>query len=113
MPPRKYSRHSFTSAITTSGEQLLSDPEPFKFEDLEDNRTVIVSGGDTLFTLAYQYFQGLPDPALLWWIIADFQPTPIHDPTIELAPGEVIVIPSLQTVLKRVFSETDRRVEAF
>jgi hypothetical protein len=44
-------------------------------------------------------------------VIADFQPDPIHDPTLELEPGRVLVIASLRTVLEEIFSES-RREEA-
>ncbi len=44
-------------------------------------------------------------------LIADFQPDPIHDPTLSLEVGRVLVVPSLRTVTEEVFSEK-RRQEA-
>jgi len=53
----------------------------------------------------------LPRPAGLWWVIADFQPDPIHDPPVALELGRVLAIASVRTVLEEVFSER-RREEA-
>lgn len=109
MPPRQYSRHSFTEAYLDGfGELVLTDPEPFRFQARQDNRIHIVKQGDSLFSLAGKYFRGFERPAGLWWIIADFQPDPIHDPTLKLTPGEAIYIPSLRTITEEVFSESRR-----
>lgn len=109
MPPRLYSRHSFCEALTDeAGRVYLSDREPYGYRDLPDNRVHRVGLGDTLQTLAARYFPELPDPAWFWWVIADFQPDPIFDPTIALAPGATLVIPSAQTVLTRIFDEARR-----
>lgn len=109
MPPRRFSRHTFTRAFTDDdGNLLLSDPEPFRFKVFDDNRFHVVKDGDSLFSLAAKYFRGVSRPAGLWWVIADFQPEPIHDPTVKLESGKVVVIPSLRTVFEEVFSEQRR-----
>lgn len=112
MPPRRYSRHTFATAVADDEERLfLTDVEPYRFRSLPDNRQHVVEQGDTLFTLAALYFAPLPRPAGLWWVIADFQPDPIHDPTLSLALGRELVIPSVRTIVEEVFSES-RRTEA-
>jgi hypothetical protein len=112
MPPRRFSRHTFTSAVQDdAGRLVITDREPFRFRSLPDNRQHVVKEGETLFSLAGRYFATLPRPAGLWWVIADFQPDPIHDPTIALEPGRVLVIASVRTVLEEIFSER-RRGEA-
>jgi len=112
MPPRRFSRYTFSSAVIDDEERLfLTEREPFRFRALPDNRQHVVKEGETLFSLAGRYFAPLPRPAGLWWVIADFQPDPIHDPTVALEPGRVLVIPSVRTVLEEVFSER-RREEA-
>lgn len=112
MPPRRFSRYTFSAAILDEDERLfLTEREPFRFRPLADNRHHIVKEGDTLFSLAGRYFAPLPRPAGLWWIIADFQPDdPVHDPTLSLEVGRVLVIPSLRTVTEEIFAER-RRVE--
>lgn len=100
-----------TAQQDAEGRLYLSERVPFGYLDLPDNRTHRVGEGDTLQTVAARYLADLPNPALFWWLIADFQPSPIFDPTIALAPGDVLIVPSIQTVLARVFSE-DRRDEA-
>jgi len=104
------SRYTFTQAIRDADDRLvLYGEEPYRFRDLADNRRHLVKEGDTLFGLASLFFRGFPRPAGLWWVIADFQPEPIHDPTRRLAPGRVLVIPSMRTVQDEVLSERRRR----
>ena len=106
MPPRRYSRYTFSVARRDSeGEVVLSDPVPFRYRPFPDNRHHVVKSEDSLFTLAAKYFKGFERPNGLWWVIADFQPTPIHDPTLKLAEGRIVVIPSLRTVIEEIFSE--------
>lgn len=112
MPPRRYSRFSFCSAVLEGGGLLMTEREPFRFRSLSDNRHHIVKEGETLFSLAGHYFAPLPRPAGLWWILADFQPEPIHDPTLTLEVGRVLVVPSLRTVTEDVFSEKRREESA-
>lgn len=127
MPPRRFSRHTFTLGYTpddadddvacfeapwpgrTAGKLQLTEREPFRFRELPDNRLHRVQQGDTLFTLAARYFGTMPRPAGLWWVIADFQPQPITDPTVRLRPGALIAIPSIRTVQEDIFSEARRR----
>lgn len=111
MPPRALSRHSFTTTYTDDvGARVLTRPEPFRFVQLGDNRQHVAARGDTLFTLAGQFFRVIdPDRACgLFWIIADFQPDPIHDPTLKLLEGRVLVIPSVRTVIEKIFDERRR-----
>jgi len=109
MPPRRFSRHSFcAAALDEAGRLLLTDREPFRFRDRSDTRQHVVAQGDSLFGLAGRYFAPLPRPAGLWWVIADFQPEPIFDPTLALELGRVIFIPSVRVVTEEVFSETRR-----
>jgi hypothetical protein len=109
MPPFKFSKYQFVSALTEDGSLgrvFLSERERFPFRDFSDNRSHIVREGDSLFTLAHRFFKGLPRPSGLWWVIADFQPEPIHDPTIQLDLGRVLFVPSVRTVVEEVFSES-------
>jgi hypothetical protein len=110
MPPRRFSRFTFSAAVLDEDERLfLIDREPFRFRALPDNRQHVVKEGDTLFSLAGRYFAPLPRPAGLWWVIADFQADPIHDPTLSLEVGRVLVVPSLRTIAEEVFSEKRRQ----
>lgn len=111
MPPRRYSRFTFSTAVLSDGQLFLTDREPFRFLPLPDSRQHIVKEGETLFSLAGHYFSPLPRPSGLWWVIADFQPDPIHDPTLILESGRVLLVPSLRTVTENIFAEK-RREEA-
>lgn len=110
MPPQRWSRHLYTAGVEQEdGRQLLTDRERFPFRSFRDNRIHVVSQGDTLWGLANRYFAGLPRPAGLWWVIADFQPNPIRDPTLALAPGTTLIIPSVRTVQEEVFNARRQR----
>jgi hypothetical protein len=88
----------------------LTEREPFLFRNYKDNREHLVKEGESLFNLAARYFDGIDNPAELWWIIADFQPDPILDPTIKLELGRTLIIPSVRTVEEVIFNEA-RRLE--
>jgi hypothetical protein len=110
MPPRRFSRYSFSAAVLDDGGRLfLTEREPFRFRSLPDNRQHVVQQGDTLFSLAGRYFAPLPRPAGLGWVIADFQPAPIHDPTLALDLGRVVFLPSVRVITEEVFAETRRQ----
>ena len=111
MAPRLYSRHTFTRGVTTDGVLHLTEREPFRYAVFSDTRTHVVQEGDTLHSLAARYFASFERPAGLWWVIADFQPDPVFDPTIQLARGMVLFIPSERVIVERVFSEERRGVE--
>jgi len=87
----------------------LDEREPFPYRNEPDNSYHTVRDGDTLWGLAHLYFKGMRRPAGLWWVIAEFQPTPIIDPTIRLQAGETIIIPSQRLVKTEVFNEDRRR----
>ncbi len=109
MPPRVRSRHLFTLGVKDSAVPdllQLTEREPFTFKNLTDNRLHLVLDGDSLFALAARYFDPIEGAATLWWVIADFQPDPIQDPTIALQAGSTLVIPSVRTVLEAIFSNT-------
>lgn len=100
----KFSRHQYCEMNVDDEERLyLDDRKPFRYGDYEDTVTHLVTSGQTLFNLAGFYYSRIERAAGLWWIIADFQPTPIHDPTVQLAPGQLIYIPSLRTVMTEIF----------
>jgi hypothetical protein len=110
MPPRRFSRFSFSAAVLDdAGRLFLTEREPFRFRSLPDNRQHVVQQGDTLFSLAGRYFAPLPRPSGLWWVIADFQPEPIHDPTLALDLGRVVFIPSVRVITEEVFAEARRQ----
>lgn len=109
MPPRRNSRYANTfSTDDGTGRQFLAPREKFTFRELEDNIVHIVKKGDTLQNLAARFYANLStrtiSAATLYWVIADFQPKPIHDPTIQLVEGTRLVAPSERVVRERVLT---------
>ena len=110
MPPRSGSRYTFCSGVLDdTGRLYLTDREPYRFHEHADTRTHMIVQGDALFDLAGRYFAPLPRACGFWWVIADFNS--ILDPTVELEPGEKILIPSLR-VLTDVILGQARKQEA-
>ena len=113
MPPRVGSRHSFTLGVRDAGGVLhLTEREPYRFRAHTDNRVHVVVQGDTLWGLAGRYFAPLPRACGFWWAVADFQPDPIVDPTLELDIGRRLVVPSLRVLTDVILSEQRRRFDA-
>jgi len=118
MPPRLLSRFQLSYGISAnpytdpSGEVLiLTEHVPYRYREFDDNRIHPISEGDNLWTLAERYFEGGHDnPSELYWVICDFQPDPIHDPTLDLEVGSTLVIPSLRTLLEEILVEKRREV---
>lgn len=77
----------------------------YTYRNFSDNIKHTVLEKETLFTIAGKYYKGtLPRPTMWYWVIADFQPTPIIDVTRVLTPGMEIIVPSPNTVLNKVLS---------
>ena len=113
MPPRRFSRFTFCTAFLDDEQQLvLAEREPFRFRSFSDNRQHVVQQGETLFSLAGRYFAPLPRASGMWWVIADFQPDPIHDPTLSLDLGRVLLIPSVRVLTEEIFGEARRQETA-
>ena len=111
MPPKINSRHEFTNAFDDiiTGKRILSSRVPFRFQDRSDNIRHTAGSGETLFTIAGKLFKGMIDrPAGFWWIIADYQPEPIIDPTLKIPDGTVLVAPSERTIQEEIFNPKRR-----
>lgn len=114
MPPRQGSRHLRSIATDDdAGRIFLAPRDPYTFRDLADNVVWHVKDGDTLQGIAaavYAPLSRLPvwSAANLWWVIADFQPRRIIDPTIKLESGSTIVCPSPRVVQEEILSRRRR-----
>ena len=110
MPAGRFSRYLLCETLMDiEGRLYLGDRKRFTYKELSDNRYHQVVEGDTLFGLAAMYFEGTERPAGLYWVIADFQPTPIYDATLALDLGHTLVIPSMRVVMEQILNSSRRR----
>jgi hypothetical protein len=109
MPPRANSRYRHCRGVLDdAGNTLLTQREPFGFRRFADTIEHRVVEGDSLWGLAARYYAALERPAGYWWVIADFQPEPIVDPTLTLEVGRVLVIPSLRVLTDVILGDRRR-----
>jgi hypothetical protein len=108
--PTRISRYRFSFAVEDdAGRTYLTLPEPYLYRQLPDNVPHEVVDGDDLWSIAGKYYaDAIPGGETLFWVVGHFQPEPIHDPTVALVPGTVVVVPSVRTVLEDILSEKRR-----
>lgn len=106
MPPHVRSRYLATLGLRDSADRLfLTERKPFRFDaTLPGTRRHVVAEGDRLWNLAYRFFKPFPNAEHLWWVIAEFQPQPIRDLTLDLAVGRTLYIPSLRVLQERIIA---------
>ncbi len=103
--PSAYSRDRYCVGITDEESNLyLTDPEPFRYQDRPDNLVHVVVEGETWESIAFNEY-GRED---LWWVLPDYQPEPVHDPTVALVGGSTLILPSSRVVFEEVISEERR-----
>lgn len=106
------SRYKYTTSMLNNveggdGYTYLATQESAFFIDDSENEMHIVKLGDTLESIAHQYFKGFPNSAQLFWIIGEYQPTPILDPTLKLKVGSLIIIPAQSIVYELLYARLE------
>lgn len=87
----------------TAGRIFLADREPFVYAERTDNIVHTAVMGDTWFNLAQRYYRDISLRASgLWWVLCDFQPQPVVDPTLAIPPGSKVYLPSPLVVQSEV-----------
>lgn len=107
MPPRRYSRYTFSLGKYDDEDKLfLRERRNFPYDKkLPGTIKHVVTSGDTVYSLAAKYFHIFDEDAdHMWWIICEFQPSPIMDPTLGLEVGRILFIPSIRVVQERILS---------
>jgi hypothetical protein len=89
--------------VAWTGDILLGEYEPFRYVERVDNIVHEAVVGDSWFNLAQRYYWMISNRACgLYWVVCDFQPTPVVDPTLAIAPGTTIYLPSPATVRSEI-----------
>lgn len=108
MPPQVDSRYRKVGILQDNNDILQTVArEPYRFRPRADNGLHQVVVGDTLENLAARFYVGKRFPGLLYWVIGDYQPDPILDPSESLAPGRLLVIPSPEFVSTDILGTTE------
>lgn len=94
MPVFQGSRYVKTSAHVRKGETLILDIRRRNHFDEEKSTFYTVVQGDTVDGIAYKQYGN----AQLWWAIMDANP--VYQSEIEIKPGDVLMIPSFEEVVK-------------
>lgn len=103
--PSAFSRDRYCSGITDDdGNLYLTDVAPYLYRDLPDNIVHTVSQGETWESIAYREYGDVR----LWWVLPDYQPEPVYDPTIALVGGAVLILPSPRVVFEEIINEERR-----
>lgn len=84
--------------------------EPYTYEDLPDNKEHTVLEGETWEDIASKYWAPIFQAATLWRFIADFQPSAVIDPFIKLKAGDVVVVPSRNTLYTKILDPDRRKI---
>lgn len=108
MPPQKNSRYSYCLGIKRSGKLWLSSMTPFRYREYSDTRIHQTVENETLDQIAERYYGD--DGWKWWWVIAQFQPNPIVDPTVAFDAGVTIYVPSMK-IISQVIMNPSRRKE--
>jgi hypothetical protein len=100
------SRYANLDTLTdASGNLVLEDRVPRRFEARDDNLFHVSADGDTWDSLADRYYSHISERACgLFWVVMDYQDPPVVDPTLTIRPNTVIAIPSPQMVVTEILS---------
>jgi hypothetical protein len=104
-------RYDLNLIDTINGDRILLPGASYGYQDLDDNIQHVCSTGDNLIRIAIERYTGViggDHPEIYYAYIGDFQPEPIHDPTINLEIGRTIYIPSSRTILNDIEDESRR-----
>lgn len=110
MPMFEWSRYRYcTQFMNADGIAYIDEREPFRYREELDNIPYRAKQGDTWWGLATFFFPGLPRPCGMWFLLCEFQPSPVIDPTIVIKEGTLIIAPSERLVRGEAFSRQQRR----
>lgn len=113
MAVQETSRYFMTLGATrvSDGLNFLLDREPLYFQPRSDNKRVVVQATDTWWSLAAAHLSSLPNAEQFFWVICDYQPNPIMDPTINPMPGTLVIIPDENFIMSTYFADSSRDTE--
>lgn len=88
------SRYVSTSAYVRQGETLILSLRHRNYFDKDKSTFYTVVQGDTIDGIAYKQYGN----AQLWWAIMDANP--LYQSEIEIKPGDILMIPSFDEVVR-------------
>lgn len=102
------SRYRCAELIRTDAGKLKWDlRRRLEYMGHDDDIAYEVQPGDTWHILAYKFYGDEFGGADLWWVIADYQPEPVLDPTVMPTVGDILMIPAPNIVQDFILSVND------
>lgn len=92
----------------SDGLTFMLDREPLYFQPRSDNKRIVAEKGDTWWSLAAKHLSALRNPEQFFWVLCDYQPTPILDPTVDPTPGAIVFIPDEDFFMSTYFADSRR-----
>ena len=105
-----FSRYRFCDVLTDEdGKSYLSERSPFGYRASPDNLERVVVDNDTWWSIAGLWYRDLaPNPSMLFWIVCDYQPVPVVDPTLAIPAGVTVYGPHPDVVKEQILNESRR-----
>jgi hypothetical protein len=104
-------RYDLCWEVKEGNKFITLDRSPWNFQKFEDTTIHICKGGEMIWEIAAQYYKDIFErPSMWYWIIADFQPSPILDATLAMQQGQKVYIPS-ERVIRLFILDPDRNPE--
>jgi hypothetical protein len=95
------------SIYESDGKVYIALPERLPFQSRSDTISHVCKGGETCLSLAVQYYKNRIGNAIdMWWVIQQFQPSPIVNPCVPFVQNDVILIPSYDYIINVAYGES-------
>ena len=98
--------------IEADGRTSTGLPPPVYYVDRADTIVYRADVGDSWARIASRHYRGIHRrPEHLWWVLCNFQPQPVLDPTVPPQPGDLVHVPAPGFVQAEILLPIQERTE--